>query len=226
MPAFEWFWNDFGCTQNNLIFIVCGSATSWMVDNIDKNKGGLFNRYTCHIYLEPFSLLETKRYLDSKGFMWSNYEIVECYMALGGIPFYLSLLKKKLSISSNIDSLFFEKKAVLADEFNNLYATLFSNSENYIKVFEALGMKRSGMTRSEICQKTKLRTNGSITKIIDNLIVSGFIRAQIFYGNKKKDTKYQLTDYYTAFYLHFVKEMTKTVGVIQLTAHQDVFRKD
>lgn len=165
LPAFEWFWNDFGCTQNNLIFIVCGSATSWMVDNIDKNKGGLFNRYTCHIYLEPFSLLETKRYLDSKGFMWSNYEIVECYMALGGIPFYLSLLKKKLSLSSNIDSLFFEKKTVLADEFNNLYATLFSNSENYIKVFEALGMKRSGMTRSEICQKTKLPTNGSITKI-------------------------------------------------------------
>ena len=108
-------------------------------------------------------------------------------MALGGIPFYLSLLKKKLSLSSNIDSLFFEKKAVLADEFNNLYATLFSNSENYIKVFEALGMKRSGMTRSEICQKTKLPTNGSITKIIDNLVDSGFIRAQIFYGNKEKD---------------------------------------
>ena len=206
LPAFEWFWNDFGCTQNNLIFIVCGSATSWMVDNIDKNKGGLFNRYTCRIYLEPFSLMETKQYLDSKGFMWSNYEIVECYMALGGIPFYLSLLKKKLSLSLNIDSLFFERKAVLADEFNNLYATLFSNSENYIKVVEALGTKRSGMTKSEICQKTKLPTNGSTTKIIDNLIDSGFIRAQLFYGNKKKDAKYQLADYYTAFYLHFVKD--------------------
>lgn len=205
LPAFEWFWNDFGCTQNNLVFIVCGSATSWMVDNIDKNKGGLFNRYTCKIYLEPFSLLETKQYLNSKGFMWSNYEIVECYMIMGGIPFYLSLLKKKLSLSSNIDYLFFEKKAPLADEFTNLYATLFSNSENYIKIVEAISKKKSGLTRTEICENTKLPANGSLSKTIDNLIDSGFIRAQVFYGNKKKETKYQLSDYYTAFYIHFVK---------------------
>lgn len=205
LPAFEWFWNDFGCTQNNLVFIVCGSATSWMVDNIDKNKGGLFNRYTCKIYLEPFSLSETKQYLNSKGFMWSNYEIVECYMIMGGIPFYLSLLKKKLSLSLNIDCLFFEKKAPLADEFTNLYATLFSNSENYIKIVEAISKKKSGLTRTEICENTKLPANGSLSKTIDNLIDSGFIRAQVFYGNKKKETKYQLSDYYTAFYIHFVK---------------------
>ncbi len=206
LSAFEWFWNDFGCTQDNLVFIVCGSATSWMVDNIDKNKGGLFNRYTCRIYLEPFTLMETKQYLDSKGFMWSFYEIVQCYMILGGIPFYLSLLKKKLSLSSNMDTLFFEKNAILADEFKNLYATLLSNTKNCIKVIETIGKKKGGMTKAEISSKTKLPQNGALSKIIDNLIDSGFIRAQAFYGKKKKDTKYQLADYYTAFYLHFVKD--------------------
>ncbi len=206
LAAFEWFWNDFGSAQNNLVFIVCGSATSWMVDNIDKNKGGLFNRYTCRIYLEPFTLQETKQYLDSKGFMWSYYEIVECYMILGGIPFYLNLLKKKLSLSLNIDALFFEKNAILADEFKNLYATLFSNSENYIKVVETIGKKKGGMTKAEISLKTKLPQNGAMTKIIDNLIDSGFIRVQTIYGKKKKDAKYQLADYYTAFYLHFIKD--------------------
>lgn len=206
LPAFEWFWNDFACTQNNLIFIVCGSATSWMIDNIDKNKGGLFNRYTCKLFLEPFSLLETKEYLESKNFLWSLYEITECYMILGGIPFYLSLLKKKLSLSQNIDKLFFEKNAELADEFSNLYATLFSNSENYIKVVEMLSKKKDGLTRNEIAKKTKLASNGTLTKILNNLNDSGFIKIQAFYGRKKKDAKYQLADYYTAFYLHFIKD--------------------
>ena len=206
LGAFEWFWNDFASTQNNLIFIVCGSATSWMIDNIDKNKGGLFNRYTCKIFLKPFSLLETKEYLESKNFLWSLYEITECYMILGGIPFYLSLLKKKLSLSQNIDRLFFESDAELADEFSNLYATLFSNSENYIKVVESLSKKKEGLTRNEIAKKTKLTTNGALTKILNNLVDSGFVKIQAFYDKKKKDAKYQLADYYTAFYFHFIKD--------------------
>ena len=206
LAAFEWFWNDFACTQNNLVFIVCGSAISWMVDNIDKNKGGLFNRYTCKIYLQPFNLAQTKEYLESRGFMWSLYEISECYMILGGIPFYLSLLKKKLSLALNIDNLFFVDNAMLAKEFDNLYATLFSNSDNYIKVVETISKKRGGLTRSEISKKTKMPNNGAFGKILSNLVDSGFVRVENFYGKKIKEARYQLADYYTAFYLHFVKD--------------------
>ena len=206
LSAFEWFWNDFGCTMDNLVFIVCGSATSWMTEKIDKNKGGLFNRQTCRLYLNPFSLAETSEYLNSKGFMWSLYEMAECYMIMGGIPYYLSLLKKQESFNQNIDRLFFENKGELWDEFNNLYSTLFSNSDSYIKVVEALGKKSGGMTRNEIISATGMPSNGAFSKMLSNLVDSGFLRIYSFYGRKKKEALYQLADYYTAFYLHFVKD--------------------
>ena len=206
LEAFEWFWNDFGCTMENLVFVVCGSANSWMVDNIDKNKGGLFNRQTCRLFLKPFNLKEVKEYLESRGFKWSLYDIAECYMILGGIPFYLSLLKRKLSLSQNIDYLFFREKGELWDEFSNLYATLFSNTDTYIKIVEALSKNRNGLTRNGIIAKTKLPSNGNLTKMLGNLADSGFVRISQTYGKKKKDLVYQLADYYTSFYFHFVKE--------------------
>ena len=206
LPAFEWFWNDWGCTQNNLMCIVCGSATSWMVDNIDHNKGGLFNRQNSRIYLEPFNLNETREFLLTKNIDWSPYDIAECYMVMSGIPFYLNLLKPKFSVSQNIDNIFFKKKGELWDEFEHLYHTLFSNSEAYIKVVELLSTKRIGYSRQEISEKTKLAANGKLSRILDNLVYSGFVRSYPFYGNKKKQTLFQLCDYYTLFYFKFLRD--------------------
>ena len=205
LAAFEWFWNDWGSTQDNLIFIICGSSTSWMVENIDRNKGGLFNRQTCRLYLEPFTLKETEEYLRSKNIEWERRDIAECYMVMGGIPFYLSQIDNDLDYAQNIDNLFFRKRAVLWDEFEHLYKTLFSNSEQHIKVVDALSTKRIGLTKKEILQKTKLPANGLFSKVLNNLVNSGFVRVYQFYGGKKTKTLYQLADYYTMFYYKFLK---------------------
>lgn len=205
LPIFEWFWNDWASTCTNLVFIVCGSATSWMADHITDNKGGLFNRQSCRIYLEPFRLRETEQFLDTMGINWSRFEIAECYMIMGGIPYYLSLLNNALSYTQNIDSLFFKRRGELWDEFEHLYRTLFSNSDNYIKIVEALSTKKSGMTRAEIIEKTGLPTNGALSKALRDLESSGFIKISNYYGKKKKDALYQLADYYTAFYFRYIK---------------------
>ena len=205
LPAFEYFWNDYGSSKDNLVFVICGSATSWMMDNIVNNKGGLFNRQTCRLYLEPFTLAQTKEYLLAQGMSWSEYDIAECYMIMGGIPYYLSLLENDLSYVQNIDNLFFRKKAELWDEFEHLYRTLFVNSDKYVQVMECLSEKRSGYTRNEIAEKTGIAANGKLTKILENLINSGFVRASSFYGNKKKATLYQSSDYYTNFYFRFLR---------------------
>ena len=210
LKAFEFFWNDFGSARNNLVFIVCGSATSWLVDNIEQNKGGLFNRQSCKIFLNPFTLHETEEYLVNKNFSWSRYDIAECYMILGGIPYYLSLLDSRLSYSQNIDNLFFRKKSELWDEFDHLYYTLFKTSSNYIKIVSALSKKKEGCTRTEISDLTGLPANGNLTKILKNLIDSGFVRENLFFGNKKRETRYQLADYYTCFYFHFLKGKKRT----------------
>ena len=205
MPAFEWFWNDWLSTRHNLVFIVCGSATSWMDEKIANNKGGLFNRHTCRLFLKPFKLFEAEEFLKKKRINWSQYDIARCYMIMGGIPYYLSLLDNRLSLAQNIDKLFFRDDGELWDEFDHLYKTLFSNSDVYIRVVEALNTKKSGLTRNEIIHETGLPTNGHLSKVLNNLILSGFVRAYEQYNKKKKDTVYQLADYYTAFYLRFIK---------------------
>jgi len=122
LPVFEWFWNDWASAQNNLVFIVCGSATSWMIDNISANKGGLFNRQSLRLYLEPFTLYETEQFLQKKDIYWSRYDITECYMIMGGIPYYLSLLDHDLSYTQNIDHLFFKR-----------HGELWMNSQTFTK---------------------------------------------------------------------------------------------
>lgn len=207
IQAFEYFWNSFGAAKNNLMLIVCGSATSWLVENFEHNKGGLFNRQNCRIYLEPFNLYETEKFLtEKKGIEWSRYDICECYMILGGIPYYLNLLSKNVSPSQNIDNIFFKKRGALWDEFDNLYRTLFSKSENYIKIVEALFKKKIGLNKTEVLEATRLANNSAFTTMLRNLEDSGFIRTYSYFGNKKRGTFYQLSDYFTMFYLKYVKD--------------------
>ena len=170
LSSFEWFWNDWASTKSNLIFIVCGSASSWMDEKIANNKGGLFNRQTCRLYLKPFKLSEVEEYLLSNKIKWSRYDIVRCYMIMGGIPYYLKNLRRGASLSQNVDEMFFAEKGRLDDEFDALYNSLFEKSENYIKVVEALSTKNKGLTREEILQATKLEMNGHFSKILQDLV--------------------------------------------------------
>ncbi|MBO5000424.1 MAG: ATP-binding protein, partial [Bacteroidaceae bacterium] len=206
VSALEWFWNGWGAGRNDLMLIACGSATSWITDKLLADKGGLFNRATSRIYLHPFTLHETELYLQSKGIQWSRYDITECYMVMGGIPYYLRNLSPQLSYTANIDELFFKKKGRLWDEFIHLYQTLFSNADVYIQVVEALAKKQTGLTRKEIITATGLNDNGNLTKILKNLADSDFVRVYNTFGKKKNELIYQLADQYTLFYFRFLKD--------------------
>ena len=206
LPAFEWFWNSWGSARKNLVFIVCGSSTAWISDKIDKNKGGLFNRRSCRLYLEPFNLYETEQYLQSRKIYWSRYDMTACYMIMGGIPYYLRLLDRERSFNENIDAMFFRKRAELWDEFDLLYHTLFSNSEQHIKAVERLSKSRKGLTRAQIAGAAGLPANGTLTKILSDLTDSGFIRVNPVFGHRKRERIYQLSDYFTMFYFRFMRD--------------------
>jgi len=204
MSAFEHFWNSWASAQKDVKLIVCGSSTSWLMDKIINNKGGLYNRTTRQMYLKPFSLAETELYLKSKNFAWKRQQIAECYMTFGGIPYYLSLLEKKNSLPQNVDRLLFAEDGRLKQEFSNLYASLFRFSEKYIKVVEALSKKLKGLTREEILKATKHPDGGSFSKILNDLELCGFIRKYNGFGKLKREALFQLVDFYTLFYFRFV----------------------
>lgn len=203
MPAFEYFWNDWAVNQNILV-IICGSATSWMMNNILRNKSGLHNRVSEYFRIKPFNLLETEQYFAKKSISLSRYDIVQIYMAMGGIPHYLSLVRKGESVPVCIDRLFFEKDAPLKSEYANLYRALFTHYENYELIVEKLAQKRKGLTRQEIIESTKFTNGGGLTKILNELEECGFIQFQLPFSNKKREGLYRLVDEYSFFYHHFV----------------------
>lgn len=200
--ALEDFWNSFANMRDDIVLIACGSATSWMTDKLVENQGGLHNRITRKIYLRQFTLSECRKYLQNKKCVWNDYQYIQCYMVLGGVPFYYSLIKPKLSFVQNVDYLFFKDGGVLKDEFNELYNALFSNADRYISVVKALSAKREGLTREEIIKETKI-SGGGLSRLLDNLEKCDFIKGYNKYKNTNKSTIYRLTDFYTYFYFRF-----------------------
>ena len=206
LAAFESFWNGWGAQRNDIMLVVCGSATTWITKNLLEDVGGLFNRAIRRMYLLPFTLNETERYLLSRGFQWSRYDIVQVYMIMGGIPYYLRLLDGTIPLSANIDSIFFKKKGTLWNEFSVLYETLFGRSDIYKKIIHALSAKLSGLTRGEISSTAKIPQNGALTKALKDLTDCDFVRVYSAYGKESNDKIYQLCDFYTLFYFRFLRD--------------------
>lgn len=200
---FEYFWASWAQNRDDVLFIGCGSATAWMRDKLESNRGGLHNRITRRIYLRPFYLSECRDYLAAHGFDWDYYQIIQCYMLLGGVPFYLSLLRPDLSLPQNIDHLIYERAGSLRTEFEELYHALFNKADRYIDIVKLLATKRQGFTREEIEHHSAM-SGGTLTRILSNLERCDFIISYAQFGNKKKQTIYRLADFYTLFYLKFV----------------------
>lgn len=208
LKSLEHFWNDYFSRIPNVILIVCGSAASWMIEKIVHNKGGLHNRLTAQIRLEPFSLKSTEEYLLAKNIQLSRKHIVEVYMAIGGVAHYLSFIEKGMSAPQIIQELCFRQNSPLIEEYKILYSSLFSNSQDHIGVVEALAKKRYGLTHSQLLQETKKPSGGTFTKILEELREAGFISFTPSLNKKKKEGKYLLSDEYSLFYLQWIKPAT------------------
>ncbi len=200
----EYFWANWVQNRDDIVFIACGSATSWMREKMEENQGGLHNRITHRLYIRPFYLGECRQYLQAHGFSWDDYTIIQCYMVFGGVPYYLSLLRPYLSFVQNVDNLLFQTGGDLTDEFNELYSALFKKADRYIRIVEFLYSKREGYTRSEIEESTGY-SGGGLSKMLDNLENCDFIVSYQQFGNVSRQTLYRLSDFYTLFYFRFMR---------------------
>jgi len=206
MAALEHFWHAWASAQSRLILVVCGSAASWMINHLINNKGGLYNRITRRIRLVPFSLSETETFFTAHSIRLDRYQIVQLYMVLGGIPFYLEQIGPGKSAFQEIDRLCFTEGGLLRNEFMNLYRSLFDHPDKHLSIIEALAKKNKGLTREELIAETGLSNGGNTTRTIAELLESGFITATLPFGKKIKATLYRLTDPYSLFYLKFIRD--------------------
>lgn len=209
IAALEFFWNQHVSNMNNVLLIACGSASSWIKKKLITARGGLYNRVTQRIQLMPFNLYETELYLHSLGAKLPHYQILELYMAMGGIPFYLKEAVKGKSAAQVIDHTCFTAQGLLHTEYAQLYHSLFKNADQHIAVIEALASRPQGMTRSAISSKTKL-SEGTLSRSLEELVECDFVSLYQPLINKKKTAIYKLTDLYSLFYLKFIRPNKKS----------------
>jgi len=209
LAALEHFWNSWASARNDILLIVCGSAASWMINNLIKNRGGLHNRITDRIKLKPFTLQETKLLLEHKNAVYNHYQVLLLYMAFGGIPFYLDFIDASRSAMQNINELCFKEDAPFRLEYENLYASLFKKHERHVSIVQALSTKGKGLTRQEIIERTKLSDGGGLTRLLNELEESNFIRSYKAFGKKQKEALFQLTDLFSLFHLRFINKTGK-----------------
>lgn len=131
-------------------------------------------------------------------------DIVQLYMSVGGVPYYLKDIEPGQSVPQILDYLFFGPLATLRNEFANLYASLFKNSHLHVAVVKALAAKNKGLTSNEIITATGLKSGGGLTVLLNELAACGFVNVIAPVDKNKEDILYRLMDEYTLFYYKFL----------------------
>ena len=206
LSAFEHFWNDWGAGKHKLLLIVCGSATSWILDNVINNKGGLYGRTNREMHLHPFTLTETETYLHRRGVTLDRYDVVQTYMLTGGVAYYLSFFQPGLSLAENIDAVFFAENGFLQTEYDRLFTSLFADNEGYRRIVEVLSGNRYGLTRDVLAEKAGLKTGGTLSDMLKALVKNDLVSVYWNFGESKRTQYYKLTDMFCLFYLGFVQK--------------------
>ncbi len=212
LQSLDYYWNQYWSNDKRIKLIICGSNASWILDNIVNNKGGLHNRITKNIYLEPLNLGETKDFLKRRGIQLTLSQLVDLYMCMGGVPYYLSQIEKGLSATQIIESLAFKKQGFLLKEFDNLFSSLFKESEIFVDIIETIASFRYGVGQRQLLEKMgkELVGKGGLSKL-NALKETGFIMDFKPLYHKEKGIYYKVIDFYCLFYFYWISPVKDTL---------------
>jgi AAA+ ATPase superfamily predicted ATPase len=218
LQVLDYYWNQYWSMNPNIKLIICGSSASWIINNIINNKGGLHNRITNKIQLEPFNLKETKIFLEANGVKLNKTHLLKLYMAIGGIPYYLMHVEPGASAIEIISRLFFDKKSILHQEFNNLFTSLFDEAEIYQLITQELAKAPYGKGKTELLKLLgKAESGGGGIKKLQDLEASGFVMHFKPFKHRRQGIYYRLIDEYCLFYLKWIAKLSNSLQEIALT---------
>lgn len=204
LEQIDHFWNTRWSRLSNLKVILCGSAAGWMLNKLIYNKGGLHNRLTRILQLEPFSLSECRSFLRNHGVDYSEREVIEVFLCTGGIPYYLDWIQKNHSPVQSIQALGFEANGVLYKEYDSLMQSLFDNHEIHLAVVNALAMRHYGASRKELLKLGDLKDGGPVSRALSELTAAGFIGKFSQFGNAR-DLYFQIVDPFIRFHKRWIQ---------------------
>lgn len=219
LEAFGEFWNRCGTVQRDYLFIICGSATSWIIKNVLEDAGSLYDRVTSQIFLRPFSLRETELFMEDRNFGWSRRQIVECQMVFGGLPYFFDLLNPDESLTWNIDMLIFRPHALLQNESKRLLEATLRKSPEYNVIMKCLSAHLYGMTKAECFESVGI-PKGTFSRAVDDLVKCGYVHESIDRYSKGHPIRLRLVDPFLLFHYEFLEK-----GIHETTRFGD-FKRD
>ena len=219
LETLEYQWNQHWSDDNRIKLIACGSSSSWIVKKLIKGRGGFHNRVTKKIHLSPFTLSETKDFLIRNKIKLNHAQLLEIYMAMGGIPFYLLQAKKGLSATEIIEDLAFSKDGFLLGEFDNLFSSLFDRHEDYIAVLRMISLSHYGISQEKLLGQLPTSLQGERgLNILHDLEESDFIMGFKPHFHKRRGIYYRVVDEYSLFYFKWIEPVKKTLQERALSA--------
>ncbi len=220
IQALEYYWNRYWSDLPNVKLIICGSSAAWIIKKILYQKGGLHNRTTRQIILRPFNLTETKLFLSKKNIKFEKEQVLQIYLALGGVPFYLEQLKKSKSAAYNINNLCFKESGLLFNELDKLFKSLFENYESYLFLIKIIGHSNYGISRSDIENESKkLFHGGRLTERLNDLEMAGFIKSFLPIMHERRGLYYRIIDEFCCFYLKWIEPEKSTLLTLDHEHH-------
>ncbi|MCH9626784.1 MAG: hypothetical protein S4CHLAM2_04120 [Chlamydiales bacterium] len=211
LQALDYYWNQHWSRDPRFKLIVCGSTASWIIKNIINNKGGLYNRITSQFRLNPFTLKEASNFLRSKKIQLSKRQVLELYLAIGGIPYYLEQVKENESAAQAIERMAFSRNGVLFNDFDNLFSALFENAGIYIDMIQKIAQHRYGIEQKILFSQIEIPKGGHATQIIKDLEEAGFVITFVPHGHKKRGKYIRIIDEYVSFYLKWISPYKESV---------------
>jgi len=223
LQSLDYYWNLHWSKIPNLILVACGSAASWILEKLIYAKGGLHKRITRKILLEPYNLKETQEFLKSLSIKLAQKQVLDIYMAIGGIPYYLKAVDKGLSAAQNIEAICFQKNGLLYNEFSNLFEALFEQADVNLAIVREIVKNGNAISREGLIRATGIKSGGTLNKRLQELEASNFIQSFLPYGRKKRDLFYRVIDEFSLFHLKWIEPiLTSGVGIDEIGYWQNM----
>lgn len=201
-------WDNNFRKNPNFKLILCGSAPSFMISKVVRSKA-LYNRSQHIVPLNEFSLKEVSDFFNNKK---SHLEVMDAVLSVGGIPEYLSYLRKDSSVYLSLCKNSFDKGSFFSEEYEKIFTSSLSENPYYKKIIEFLALKKSA-SRAEILSHLKIKSGGSLSAILLDLELCQFIEAILPYTaqNKGRIVRYCIADNYLHFYFKFIHPHLLTI---------------
>lgn len=200
-------WDVYFKKNDQLIFIICGSVSTWIEDNILSNTGYV-GRISLDLTLKELPLSDCAKFWGPNASRISSYEKLKVLSVTGGIPLYLEHIRPDISAEKNMTALCFRAAGLLFREFDNIFSDLFSKRNAlYKKIVESLA--KGPLTQDEIGESIGHERSSNIGEYLDDLITSGFlVRDRTWHldtGRPAKLSRYRICDCYSRFYLKYIE---------------------